>query len=253
MTRDQFINLKQDIANEQYKEGVLFQETIEHVYEDIDYKMKLPDRLGKTVRVTDKQFPRVNVLLEEASKELGLRKPEMFVYENYYYGAESYGIDKPWIEISAKTIQDFSEKELIFVIAREIFQISDGVTKQKTMLEERLKTMKSVAPTQVEQISKLSFYRWYRLANYSADNFGYLMCGSVSAAVNAIMLTVLNSRLLVQQTDLNEFINQASEINKLDDEVYNYTKADELVPYAPFRIQNLLAFAESDRGINGKR
>ena len=245
MTRDQFINLKQDIANEQYKEGVLFQETIEHVYEDIDYKMKLPDRLGKTVRVTDKQFPRVNVLLEEASKELGLRKPEMFVYENYYYGAESYGIDKPWIEISAKTIQDFSEKELIFVIAREIFQISDGVTKQKTMLEERLKTMKSVAPTQVEQISKLSFYRWYRLANYSADNFGYLMCGSVSAAVNAIMLTVLNSRLLVQQTDLNEFINQASEINK--------TKADELVPYAPFRIQNLLAFAESDRGINGKR
>ncbi len=253
MTRDQFINLKQDIANEQYKEGVLFQETVEHVYEDIDYKMKLPDRLGKTVRVTDKQFPNVNLLLEEASKELGLRKPEMFVYENYYYGAESYGIEKPWIEISAKTIQDFSDKELMFVIAREIFQIRDGVTKQKTMLEERLKTMKSVAPTQVEQISKLSFYRWYRLANYSADNFGYLMCGSVSAAVNAIMLTVLNSRLLVEQTDLNEFIRQASEINKLDDEVFNYTKADEIVPYAPFRIQNLLAFAESDRGISGKR
>ena len=141
----------------------------------------------------------------------------------------------------------------MFVIAREIFQINDGVTKQKNMLEERLKTMRSVAPTQVEQISKLSFYRWYRLANYSADNFGYLMCGSVSAAVNAIMLTVLNSRLLVEQTDLNEFIRQASEINKLDDEVYNYTKADELVPYAPFRIQNLLAFAESDRGIKGRR
>ena len=253
MTRDQFINLKQDIANEQYKEGVLFQETVEHVYGDIDYKMKLPDRLGKTVRVTDKQFPRVNVLLEEASKELGLRKPDMFVYENYYYGAESYGIEKPWIEISAKTIQDFSDKELMFVIAREIFQISDGVTKQKTMLEERLKTMKIVAPTQVEQVSKLSFFRWYRLANYSADNFGYLMCGSVLAAVNAIMLTVLNSRLLVQQTDQNEFINQASEINKLDDEVFNYTKADELVPYAPFRIQNLLAFAESDRGIIGRK
>ena len=253
MTRDQFINLKQDIANEQYKEGVLFQETVEQVYEDIDYKMKLPDRLGKTVRVTDKQFPKVDALLEEASKELGLRKPDMFVYENYYYGAESYGIEKPWIEISAKTIQDFSDKELMFVIAREIFQISDGVTKQKTMLEERLKTMKIVAPTQVEQVSKLSFYRWYRLANYSADNFGYLMCGSVSAAVNAIMLTVLNSRLLVQQTDLNEFINQASEINKLDDEVFNYTKADELVPYAPFRIQNLLAFAESDRGIIGRK
>ena len=63
---------------------------------------------------------------------------------------------------------------------------------------------------------------------------------------------VLNSVMLAEQVDVREFIRQASEINSLDDTVSNYTKADESVPYAPHRIQNLLAYAVSERGILSK-
>ena len=206
MYREHYIHNKQDEAFEQYRSGVMFQESIEKVYEEIDYKMKQPDFLGKTVRVTQKQFPEVYQIVKGLVVKEQIELPEIYVYEDYYYGAESYGINKPWIELSAKTIQDFTKEELTFVLAREIYKIADGVTKQKTMMEQRFKAIRQMSPDEFEQVSKLSFYHWYRLANYSADNYGYLMCGSIKSSINAILMMVLNSKMLAGQVDVKEFI-----------------------------------------------
>lgn len=252
MERSDYIHAKQDEAYRQYKDGVTFQEDIEKVFDEIDYKVKVPDLLGKTVRVTKKQFPEVYKIVEELSAVLQIESPAVYVYEDYYYGAESYGISHFWIELSAKTIQDFTEEELRFLLARELYKIADGVTKQKTMMEERFKMIRQVAPDEFEKMSKLSFNHWYRLVNYSADNFGYLMCGNMNTSIQTILKLVLNSEMLAEQVDVKEFIGQASEINRLDDMVSNYTKADESIPYAPHRIQSLLAYAVSERRMRAK-
>lgn len=252
MYRENYIHSRQNEAYAQYREGIVFQKDIEKVYTDIDCKLKQPDYLGKTVRVSKKQFPEVYQIIQDVSVYEKLECPTVYVYEDYYYGAESYGISNFWIELSAKTIQDFTDKELQFVLAREIYKIADGVTKQRTMMEERFKVIRQMAPDQFEKSSKLSFYHWYRLANYSADNYGYLMCGSVKSSVDAILKMVLNSVMLAEQVDVKEFISQASEINRLDDMISSYTKSDESVPYAPHRIQNLLAYVVSDRGMKAR-
>lgn len=252
MYRENYIHSRQNEAYGQYREGISFQNDIEKVYDEVDYRLKQPDYLGKTVRVSGNQFPRVYQMMQGMAAYEGMECPTVYVYEDYYYGAESYGISSFWIELSAKTIQDFTEKELQFVLAREMYKIADGVTKQRTMMEERFKVIRQIAPDELEQISKFSFYHWYRLANYSADNYGYLMCGSVKSSVDAILKMVLNSVMLAGQVDVKEFISQASEINILDDMVSNFTKADESVPYAPHRIQNLLAYAVSERGMKAR-
>ena len=252
MYREEYIHSRQNQAYEQYRNGVLLQDEIEKTYDEIDYKMRRPDLLGKTVRVTKRQFPAVNELICGICAEEQMECPPVYVYEDYYYGAESYGIRNPWIELSAKTIQDFSEEELRFVLGREIYKIMDGVTKQKTVMEEHFRMIRMMAPDQLEQVSRLSFYHWYRIANFSADNYGYLQCGDMRAAVNAILKMVLNSTVLAGQVNIGEFIGQASEINGLDDGVYNYTKSDESLPYAPHRIQNLMAYAVSARGLRAR-
>lgn len=244
---------KQDEAFDEYRDGIVFQDDIENIYEEMDYKLKLPDRLGKTVCVSDKQFRNVFEVISSVCAKEDMTCPEVFVYEDYYYGAESYGINNPWIELSAKTVQDFSREELLFVLGREIYKIKDNVTKQRTMMDERFKAIRRVAPDQLEKVSRLSFYHWYRLANYTADNYAYLLCGSIKSSVSAIMMMVLNSRLLVEQTNIKEFIGQASKINELDGGVFEYTKADEALPYAPHRIQNVLSYAVSERGLNARR
>lgn len=249
MDRDCYVHKGQDEAFRQYQDGVLFQEDIEKVYEEIDYKFKVPDFLGKTVRVSEKQFPEVYRIFREVLSDAGAGNTPVYIYEDFYYGAESYGIEHPWIELSAKTIQDFTGNELKFVLAREVYKIADGVTRQRTMMEQRFKAMRKVMPDKLEEVSRLSFYHWYRLANYSADNYGYLMCGSVKTAVNAVLKMVLNSVMLAEQVDIKEFIGQASEINGLDDLMSNSTKADESMPYAPHRVQSLIAYAVSGRGL----
>lgn len=253
MRREYYIHKEQDKAYEKYRTSVLFQQDIEKVYEEIDYKIKQPDFLGKTVKVTERQFPEVYDMVKKICAAEQVKSPSIYVYEDYYYGAESYGIDNPWIELSAKTVQDFTKEELQFILAREIYKIVDGVTKQKTLMEEYFRIIRQIAPNELEQASKLSFYHWYRLANYSADNYGYLMCGSVKGAINAVLMSVLNSRMLTEQVNVKEFISQASEINRLDDMVFNYTKADESIPYAPHRIQNLLAYAVSECGMSQRK
>ena len=250
MDRECYVHKGQDEAFRQYQDGVLFQEDIEKVYEEIDYRFRVPDLLGKTVRVSERQFPEVYQILHKVLLDAGTVDVPVYVYEDYYYGAESYGIEHPWIELSAKTIQDFTDSELKFVLAREVFKIADGITAHKTMMEERFTAMRKAMPDKIEEVSRLSFYRWYRLANYSADNYGYVMCASVKTAVDAVLKMVLNSVMLAGQVDIKEFIRQASEINRLDDVVSNYTKADESMPYAPHRVQNLLAYAVSERGID---
>lgn len=253
MERSVFIHTKQDEAFRQYEGGIMFQEDIEKVYDEIDYKVKLPDYLGKTVKVSENQFTKVYHMVGEISEIFHMKSPAVYVYEDYYYGAEGYGISNFWIELSAKTVQDFTDEELRFLLAREIYKIADGVTKQKTMMEERFKVIKRIAPDELEKISRLSFNKWYRMVNYSADNFGYLACGGVKSAANAILKLVLNSVMLAEQVSIKEFIGQASEINKLDDVVLNYTKADEAIPYAPHRIQNILAYAVSERGMEARK
>lgn len=250
MIRKNYVHPLQDAAFEKYKDGVSFQKDIENTYDNIEYKNRQPDLLGKTVRVTEKQFHNVwEIMNELCQEENGLAIP-VYVYEEAYYGAESYGISNPWIEISAKTIADFSYEELKFVLAREVYKVSDGVTRQKTMMEQRFKYIKSITSNDLEEISRSAFYHWYRLANYTADNYGYLSCGGIRASVYAVIKIVLNSIELAKQVEIKEFISQASEINKLDDVTYNHTKADEPIPYAPHRVQNLLAYAESERGMN---
>ena len=249
MVRNNYVHLLQDVAFEKYRQGISLQKDIENTYDNTEYKMKQPDLLGKTVRVTEKQFSGVWEIINELYRYENITPVPVYVYEEYYYGAESYGISNPWIEVSAKTIADFTKDELRFVLAREVYKISDGITKQKTMMDERFKYIKKYTINELEEVSKLSFYHWYRLANFTADNYGYLSCGSIKASVNAVLKMVLNSITLAEQVDIKEFIGQASEINKLNDVTYNHTKSDEPVPYAPHRIQNLLAYAESERGM----
>ena len=249
MERIDYINELQDDLFQEYAKGVLFQKDIEIVYDEIDYKLRQADLLGKTVEATEKQFPELFIIIQRISGILGINPPPVFVYDSYYYGAASTGISKCWIEISARTLQDLPKEDIEFILGRELYMIADGIVKEKTMMEERFNAIATIAPKEIEQVSRLKFYHWYRTANFGADNFGYLMCGSLKYAAHSILTIVLNSRMLAERVNMEEYLSQASKINLLDDTIYNYTKADEAVPYGPHRIKNLMEYSMSERGM----
>lgn len=248
MKRSDYIFEKQDDRYKVYKNNSMWKElapVIKRVYEDVDFKLKRPDLLGKTVRASLFQFSNIYNMVADLSDEMKIDMPDIYVYEDFYYGVESFGVGPYWIEISAKSISDLKENELRFILAREIFKIAEGITKEVTLINQ----MGSAVPHDLQGIFLLEFNKWYRCTHFSADNYGYICCKSLPDAVHAILKMVLNSVVLAEEVDVMEFMKQTSEINRLHDKVYNYAKSDETVPYAPFRIKNLFAYAVSERGM----
>lgn len=250
-----YLHVGADEAFDNYKKEITFSDDIDEVYNAIEVKMKRPDLLGKTLKVTEKQFASVYKIIKEIAHMLEIKIPDVYVFEDFFYGIESYGMGEYWIEISAKTIRDFNKKELEFLFARELYKIKAGVTYQ-TMLINQATQMYQALPAIGNFMSKAAknkFNHWCRLENYTADNFAYLYCKDLHASINSIVAMVLNSKLMLEQVDMQAFVEQASEINKLDDEVSNYTKADELLPYAPMRVESLIAYSVSKRGMEARK
>lgn len=252
-----------DALTQELKQVIPSYDSIKAYYQEFDEKIKKPDLYGKTIKVTSKQFTNVFQILTSLAKEMQMDVPEVFVYENFYYEIESFGTDKPWIEVSAKTVADFSDEELRFLFAREFFKIKNGITELYMVCEQSLKIINEnlnivVFSDSVSKIFKVKYAQWSRICQLSADNYAFLLTkssknkniGDLKTCLIVILTMILNNRKLVETVNLAEYLNTASDINRLDDPVSTYTKNDEKMPYGQFRIKNLIRFASLTDTIN---
>lgn len=234
-----------------------FEEEILHYYKQFDEKLKKPDLLGKTVMVTARQFSGIHRLVEKTARLVNVPPVPVYVYEDFYYGVESKGTDQPWIEVSAKTLSDLTELEIEFLFAREFCRISMGAVKLTTLADQSLKAISHSAlipgADTFGDALKIKLCKWSRLSQYSADCFGYLAVGDLAACSTAILKLVLNNVELASQVDIMAYVNQTEQIHELDDTIYRFAKNDERVPYGPFRLKYLLAYACSKRAMQANK
>lgn len=244
----------EEIATEQLRNAMKFEKELASYYVNYTEKMLLPDLLGKTVKVSKLQFPEFYKLAESVCDFLGLTVPPIYVYEDFYYGIESHGISSPWIEISAKTLEDFTSDELVFLLAKELCDIELKHTYYNELIQCTRKNLHTklniIGAKALEQSDIFPMMKWSRIANYTSDCFGYLVCNHLTVCIRTILKLVLNSSFLAQKVNIPEFISQARDINLLNDDAYNNSKLDELTPYAALRIKNLISYAASYRGLS---
>lgn len=228
-------------ARKELEDILPFHEDFFTYYKEVDEKLRTADLYGKTVLVTKKQFPEIY----ELSKELQIEDIPIYIYEDFYYGVEAKGATTPWIEISAKTVNDLSLKEIKFLLARQAFRIENDCMKLDAVGNQAYKFLKDgiFSSDALAKSALLKFAKWSRLLNYSADNFGYTQTMDLSACIRSILILILNNIDLAKKINLPDYLAQAEKINELTDIVSIYTKADEKVPYGPFRIKNLISFA----------
>lgn len=222
-------------------------DVFEKYYRDFDEKIRIPDLYGKTLRVSKRQLSNIYDLVNDICFDFHMETPEVFVFENYYYEFESYGINRPWIELSASAVTEMSEKELMFFLSREIFKIKTGITARYMVAEECQKFVKQhnsimLFSEHAEKVLNLKYSQWSRLAQYSADCFGFLVVEDFELVVKCILLSILNNRVLASQINIKEYLNDSIKIDQMSSAIYNYTKGDEKIPYGQYRIKNLISF-----------
>lgn len=233
--------------------NILFSDTIKEYYRNFVEKKRLPDLYGKTVLVTSKQYCDIYKIIKEISDFIGIDPPQCFIYDDFFYDVSSHGIDHPWIEVSCKTITDFSEKEFIFYIAKELCNIKMRHTEHYEIIDLYLQMMGNLSIPFSDTIAKgekYSLYKWNRASCFTSDSFGALICGSIEDSFKAILKTILNNPELVESININEYLKQADAINTMNDAAFNDTKLDEKVPYGNIRIKKILAYLSTRRGMN---
>ena len=206
--------------------------------------------LASSVRVTERQFPRLNRLLEEACMILDVREiPELYVSQSPILNAGAVGVDRPFITLNSSIIAQFSDKEMLAIIAHELGHIMSGHVLYKTLLVMLLKLSSSVIPVSKLVLSGLiaALKEWDRKSELTADRAGLLVTQSVSDSYTVLMKIAGGAN--EGEMSLEEFFIQADEYEKSGDLIDGVHKLlnvlGESHPFAILRLKELKTWHDS--------
>lgn len=233
-------------------------------FEHIDEERRRPDIHGKNLSVGAGQRADIFRMIEGAAKVLEMEAPECFIREGYTYRAQSRGLGRPRIELSARLVEDHKEAELTHCIAKEMFHIKAGHLRYEVMNEMMLNVINKIpslpginiirqfgGTSAIEAVTftlRNQAFNWAKYACFSAEAFATAYTANVEASVDATLLSVLGERTLVKQVQLEPYIAQIGEIESALGPMATLGKINENRPYGPYRVLNLLRFIASSKG-----
>ena len=148
--------------------------------------------LGSSVRVDERQLPRLHRLLTEAGQALDVAElPELYVRNSPFANAMTLGMDKPFIVINARLLTLLDDDELRFVVAHELGHAVSGHAVYQTLLLRILSAtgfLTSLPPASLTlRVLSAALNEWSRKAELSADRAGLLATQDPAAALRVHM------------------------------------------------------------------
>lgn len=186
--------------------------------------------LGSSVRVHQRQYPRVFTIVRQTCAALDIPMPLIFVREDNNVPVVALGFGEPYaLVLSSHWIELFTDDELAFMVGRELGHIAAGHTRFHSLL--------SVNGNE-NPIVSLIFGAWLRRCALTCDKVGLLCCGSLDAAIRAMGIAAFHE--FGRKVDYAAFAEQHSEVEH--DSVLRWGEGLSAEPYATRRIASLRRF-----------
>ena len=198
--------------------------------------------LGTSTRVGPRQVPHIYGLVQECAEALGVPVPAVYVVNNPYINAYTFGTDEDaFIVLHSALIDHFEDEELKFVIGHETGHIQNKHVVYATVLHLMTNTMgifiKWLLPP-----AQVALHAWYRRAEITCDRAGLLCCKDSNAAIRGFLKLASGAQKLYGELDPDAFLEQLEEGRE---GVGRFTEAFSSHPYVPKRIQALKVFEQS--------
>ncbi|HYL27496.1 MAG TPA: M48 family metallopeptidase, partial [Candidatus Nitrosotalea sp.] len=191
--------------------------------------------LGSSVRVHQRQYPRVFTIVRQTCAALEIPMPLIFVREDNNVPVVALGFGEPYaLVLSSHWIELFADDELAFMVGRELGHIAAGHTRFHSLL--------SVNGNENPLIS-LIFGAWLRRCALTCDKIGLLCCGSLDAAIRAMGIAAFHE--FGRKVDYEAFAEQHAEVQT--DTVLRWGEWLSSEPYATRRIASLRTFMASNQ------
>jgi Zn-dependent protease with chaperone function len=132
----------------------------------------------------------------EACEVLEVQPPHLFIQNNPFPNAYTYGYTNPFVVVTTGLLKDFDEDELMFILGHELGQLKCGHTLYNTMAQNLTYIIGIISDMTlgigglVTQGIQLALLEWSRKAEFSADRAGLLAVqdrGTASGALSKLM------------------------------------------------------------------
>ncbi|HAE21409.1 MAG TPA: peptidase M48 Ste24p [Spirochaetaceae bacterium] len=207
-------------------------------------------QLASSVKVTERQFPRVHTLMGEVVDTFDWPyRPPVFVTQSPFFNAGVLGVKEPFIVLNSSLLRGFDESELKAVLAHEFAHIMSGHTLYKTLIW--MVTNISLLMLPITQLLLrpiiAALAEWNRKSELSADRAELLAVQDDKPSLNVLMRMAGGEDL--SQVNLNDFFEQAQEYDNqktLLDSIHKLLNQLWLShPYPVERIQELKSWSSS--------
>ncbi len=188
--------------------------TMSGVFRERAWRLTL---LGSAVRVDERQFARLHRLLAEVGQSLDVSVlPEMYVQADPKLGAQTVGMERPFIILSSGLVHHLDDDELRFVIGHELGHAVSGHAVYRTLLLRLLGLggLLNAVPGGAIGIRMVTvgLLEWSRKAELSADRAGLLASQDPTAALRTHMKIASGGTL--EELDVTSFLAQGGEYDE---------------------------------------
>ena len=202
------------------------------------------DILGRSVRVSARQFPRLYEIVAECAERLHIPVPVVYVTQDFSnINAGTYGTESDsFILMSSATVDRLTDDQLRFVIGHECGHIQNSHVTYGTALK-YLTTMSAIFVRWIVKPAEIALLGWSRRAEITCDRAGLLCCGDLKVATETFVKLAVGSQRLTEEIDLDAYLEQLEDIRDGIGRVSEYFMSH---PYLPKRVRSLQLFAESE-------
>jgi Zn-dependent protease with chaperone function len=222
---------------------------------------------GRSVRVSENQFPRINAMLRESCQILDVPEPELYVSQNPSVNAFTFGHNNPFMVLYTGLLDLMTDDELMAVIAHEVGHIKAGHVLYMTMANS-IRDLSAMVGQLTFGIGSLvlvgieaALINWRRRAELSADRAALLVMQDSAPVVSMLAQLAGGSLKFADELSANAFLDQARTLDEeadkgLMERLYRMV-ADLSMGNHPFtveRAREIKQWAESDaylRILNG--
>lgn len=208
--------------------------------------------LASSVRVSERQYPKLHQLLCEACNILDAQYiPELYVAQSPFFNAGAVGVDKPFITLNTSILDIAGSDEALAIIAHELGHCLSGHVLYKTLLQLLLRASVSAVNLPLTAIVLAgvvyALREWDRKSELSADRAGLLAVQNPETSYTILVKMAGAKR--VEDIDLNEFFAQAADYRdggSFADGVYKIINTlDQTHPFPVLRLTELKSWVDS--------
>lgn len=198
--------------------------------------------LGSTVRVTERQFPRLHALNVQSAQTLGIATPSLYVGQNPHLNAGTFGtLDDSFILVNGSLIDHFNDQEILDVLGHEHGHIQNNHVVYLTTLY-FLTNVVNAFVGWFSYPARIALMAWSRRAEITCDRAGLLVVKDLQISMKGLMKLALGSKKLYEELDLDAYLEQYDDGKK---GIGRITELFASHPYVPKRVMALKAFSET--------